>query len=238
MRHRVRPTGSPRPVQPRLSPDHGTRERVLEVATRLFAESGFKRVTVRAICQEARANVAAVNYHFRDKLGLYTEVLGQAVSVMRETTEAAARAAEGRTPVDQLRAYVRVVSERIFAQGCDSWLHQLINREMADPTTLVATLVDGGMRPRLEFLSRIVGSLLGRAADDPAVMMCVCSIHAQVVMFRPSPISDEIRARFNLPKFTPDLVADHITAFTLAGLEAYSATPARPRIVKSDAVAG
>jgi hypothetical protein len=109
---------------------------------------------------------------------------------------------------------------------------------MADPTTLVATLVDQGMRPRLESLSRIVGSLLNRPADDPAVMMCVCSIHAQVVMFRPSPISDEIRARFNLPKFTPDLVADHITAFTLAGLDAYNVTPARPRIVKSDTVAG
>ncbi|HEY6357045.1 MAG TPA: TetR family transcriptional regulator, partial [Vicinamibacterales bacterium] len=131
MTRRMRPTGSPRPVQPPLPHDHGTRERVLEVATRLFAESGFKRVTVRAICHEARANVAAVNYHFRDKLGLYTEVLGQAVSVMRDTTEAAARAAEGRPPADQLRAYVRVVSERIFAQGCDSWLHQLINREMA-----------------------------------------------------------------------------------------------------------
>lgn len=236
MRRTRRPT-LPRAV-PSAGPDLGTRERVLEVATRLFAESGYKRVTVRAICHDARANVAAVNYHFRDKLGLYTEVLGQAVTVMRETTEAATRAAEGRSPADQLRAYVRVMSERIFAHGCDSWLHQLINREMADPTPLVATLVDGGMAPRLEVLSRIVGSLLNRAADDPAVMMCVCSIHAQIVMFRPSPIAEQIRARFNLPTFTPELVADHISAFTLAGLEAFSAAPARPRIVKSDAVAG
>ena len=30
------------------------------------------------------------------------------------------------------------------------------------------------------------------------------------------------------PRFTPELVADHITAFTLAGLEAFNATPARP----------
>jgi AcrR family transcriptional regulator len=237
MMRRTRRLGTPRAVQSHV-PDLGTRERVLEVATRLFAESGFKRVTVRAICHEARANVAAVNYHFRDKLGLYTEVLGQAVAVMRETTEAAARGAEGRPATDQLRAYIRIVSERLFAHGCDSWLHQLINREMADPTPLVSTLVDGGMRPRLELLSRIVGSLLARSPDDPAVMMCVCSIHSQIVMFRPSPISDHIRARFNLPVLTPELVADHISAFTLAGLDAFNATPVRPRIVKSDAVAG
>jgi len=217
--------------------DQDTRARLLEVATRLFAESGFKRVTVRAICEHARANVAAVNYHFRDKLGLYTEVLEQAVAVMQEATEAAARAAEGRAPADQLRAYVRAVSERIFVHGCDSWLHQLINREMTDPTPLVETLVDRGIWPRFDLLSRIVGSLLNRPANDPAVMMCVCSIHSQIVMFRPSPISQQIRVRFNLPEFTPELVADHITAFTLAGLEAFDAAPARPRIVKSDAVA-
>jgi AcrR family transcriptional regulator len=211
---------------------------VLEVATRLFAESGFKRVTVRAICEEARANVAAVNYHFRDKLGLYTEVLEQAVTVMQEATEAAARAAEGRAPADQLRAYVRAVSERILAHGCDSWLHQLINREMADPTPLVQTLVDRGIWPRFDLLSRIVGSLLNRPASDSAVMMCVCSIHSQIIMFRPSPISEQIRSRFGLPKFTPEVVADHIATFTLAGLEAFNATPVRPRIVKSGAVAG
>jgi AcrR family transcriptional regulator len=217
--------------------DQGTRARVLEVATRLFAEAGFKRVTVRAICEEARANVAAVNYHFRDKIGLYTEVLEQAVTVMQEATDAAARAAEGRGPADQLRAYVRAVSERIFVHGCDSWLHQLINREMADPTPLVQTLVERGIWPRFELLSRIVGALLNRPATDSAVMMCVCSIHAQIVMFRPSPISQQIRRRFSLPEFTPELVADHITAFTLAGLEAFDAAPVRPRIVKSDAVA-
>src|SRR5579862_6715492 len=128
MMRRTRRTSTSRAVPPQV-PDLGTRDRVLEVATRLFAESGYKRVTVRAICHEAKANVAAVNYHFRDKLGLYTEVLGQAIAVMREATEAAMAAAAGRTPPEQLRAYIRVVSERILAQSCDSWLHQLINRE-------------------------------------------------------------------------------------------------------------
>jgi len=233
MTRRARKSGIVKPTAVAEGPDHGTRERLLDVATRLFAESGYKRVTVRAICHDAKANVAAVNYHFRDKLGLYTEVLNQAIAVMREATEAATRAAEGRTPPEQLRAYIRVLSERILAHGCDSWLHQLITREMSDPTVLISTLIDEGMRPRLELLSRIVASLTGRAADDAAVMMCVCSIHSQIIMFRPSPISDEIRSRFNLPQYTPDLVAEHITAFTLAGLDAFSAVPARPRIVKA-----
>jgi AcrR family transcriptional regulator len=52
-----------------------TRERLLTAAAALFAEHGFRRVTVRDICEEASANVAAVNYHFGDKQGLYREVV-------------------------------------------------------------------------------------------------------------------------------------------------------------------
>ena len=52
-----------------------TRQRLIESATRLFAERGFAKVTVREICKAARANVAAVNYHFGGKNGLYQEIV-------------------------------------------------------------------------------------------------------------------------------------------------------------------
>ncbi len=56
------------------------------MAAHLFAEHGFDNVTVRDICQQARANVAAVNYHFGGKSGLYDEVLRWAIRIMQATT--------------------------------------------------------------------------------------------------------------------------------------------------------
>ena len=55
-----------------------TRQRLLQAAAEVFAARGFRQATVREICRRAQANLAAVNYHFRDKEGLYADVLEDA----------------------------------------------------------------------------------------------------------------------------------------------------------------
>ena len=85
-----------------------TRERLIESATRLFAERGFAKVTVREICKAARANVAAVNYHFGGKNGLYQEIVQSAIRTMHGTTQEIQKAGEGRAAEEQLRIFVRI----------------------------------------------------------------------------------------------------------------------------------
>jgi AcrR family transcriptional regulator len=60
-----------------------TREKLVEAAGHVFAEHGYQATTVREIVKRSGANIAAVNYHFGDKLGLYTEVLQQSVRAAR-----------------------------------------------------------------------------------------------------------------------------------------------------------
>ena len=83
----------------------------------LFADRGFKKVTVRDICRAARANVAAVNYHFGDKLGLYREVLQRAIDRMRATNDAAREAGRARRPEEQLRRYIGIFVQRLLGRG-------------------------------------------------------------------------------------------------------------------------
>jgi len=200
--------------------DGRTRRRLLEVATRLFADRGFKHVTVRAICQEARANVAAVNYHFRDKLSLYREVLDEAMSMITALTEEAIRAGAGLPAEGRLRAYVKVHTRHVFRHGRTTVVQQLLHREFQDPTKALESLIDRVWRPRFEYLAGIVGELLNLPADDPRVTRCAISIHLQVIMIRPSPAMERMGHKVKRV-FSARAVAEHIAAFSLAGLDAY-----------------
>ncbi len=200
-----------------------TRARLLDAAIRLFAEAGFKRVTVRAICRAAHANVAAVNYHFRNKLGLYREVTEVGIAVLQETTRLATTAASSGTPEEQLRAYIDVVARRLLDEASPDWLQRFIAREMADPTPALASLIDRGLRPRLDHLARIVGQLLDLPPGDMRVFECVTSVHSQILMFRANPVTDRLRSRAKAaPRSAADIV-EHITAFSLAGIGALRA---------------
>jgi AcrR family transcriptional regulator len=200
--------------------DLETRERLLRTGERLFAERGFKRVTIREVCRGARANVAAVNYHFGNKLGLYREVVQVAIDALRATTDAAKEAADGCPAEEKLRRFVQVYVRRLLATTPDDWIHRLINREIADPTTAIDAIVDQGIRPRLDYLTEVVAELMDRELSDPRVIRSVVSLQAQSVAYLPNPLAERLGLK---PKLTPaeiDQVAHHIVEFSLAGIRA------------------
>lgn len=198
--------------------DHETRDRLLASAARLFADNGFARVTVRDICREARANVAAVNYHFDGKLGLYQSVMKAAIGTMRATTEEACRAGAGAPPEEQLRAYVRVFLTRVVASGGDSWIHQLMLREMSDPTPALDLVFDEVIRPRLTYLGGVVARIMACPHDDPRVFLCVFSINAQCVTMLHYRAAARLHPAFATTPAGIDAMVTHITEFSLAGL--------------------
>ena len=200
--------------------DLETRERLLRTAARLFADRGFKRVTVRDICRTARANVAAVNYHFGDKMGLYREVLQLAADALRSTTEAAKEGAAGCQADEKLRRFVQVHLRRILGLERDDWIHRLINREIADPTPALDTLVDHGLRPRFEYLSTIVAAIRGCPLEDPRVMRSVISVQTQTVAYLPNAIGARMGLKAKLTAAEIDEIARHIAEFSLGGIRA------------------
>ena len=87
-----------------------TKERILDVAERLFADRGFAATSTRDITGEAGVNLAAVNYHFGSKEALLESVLERRfrpinenrIALLDELERAAGR--EGPDVEDILRA--------------------------------------------------------------------------------------------------------------------------------------
>jgi AcrR family transcriptional regulator len=200
--------------------DLETRERLLTTAERLFSDRGFRKVTVREICRAARANVAAVNYHFGDKLGLYREVLQSAITAMRDTSDAAREAGAGQPAEEQLRRYIAIFVHRLLDSGAHSSVHRLINREISDPTPALDALVEQGVRPRIEYLSSLIGEIIGCDPSEERVLRCVVSIQAQSIAYLPNPIATRLGMTFTRTPEHIDEVAKHIADFSLAGVRA------------------
>jgi AcrR family transcriptional regulator len=193
-----------------------TRERLLEAAGEVFAERGYRDGTIQEICRRAGANIAAVNYHFRDKQSLYAEVFryahSRAAGRPRGFVE---QAAEG-PPEQRLRAYVKGFLERILGQGRPSWHSVLISREIAQPSGALNQIYQEEIRPRHQYLEKLIREIAGPELPRASVRLCVFSIVGQCLFYRNA--SPVLSALYPKERLEADRLADHITGFTLGAL--------------------
>ena len=67
-----------------MSQAHDTKSILLDVAERLFADRGIDAVSVRDLTEEAKVNLAAVNYHFGSKEDLIFAVLERRITPLNK----------------------------------------------------------------------------------------------------------------------------------------------------------
>lgn len=201
--------------------DQETRQRLLETAMKLFAEHGFTHVTIRDICEEANANLAAVNYYFRDKLGLYTEIVNLAADFMHRSKMAALEAGEGQSPDERLRRYIRVFLHGILDPKEECWMEKLIGREMIEPTPAFDLIVEKGIKPSSALLIGMVADILGSSPGDWRAVQCALSVQAQCVFYGLSRnVTNRMAPGFVYTSEIIDGLAHHIAEFSLAGIRA------------------
>ena len=199
-----------------------TRLRLLEAAAQEFAANGFHHATIRDICKRADANVAAVNYHFGDKEGLYAATLKFWINVALDQYPPLMGVPDDAPAVDRLRGFVRGAMNRMLAPGAAGWHGQLMAREMVEPTACLDALIADTIRPMTLVLHGIVRDLVGPAVSEEDVRRCAMSVIGQCCFYRHA---REVVTRMTGPDVYTEAgleaVADHITRFTLAGLRCY-----------------
>jgi len=210
-------------------PHDATEARILETAGHVFAETGFQAAKVRDICARAGVNLAAVNYHFGDKLGLYNEVLRYAACAAGDAANFDP-VLPGRTPESKLRAFAFGLLQHMYGEDRPAWPVRLMTHELAQPTPAFDAVVDQIIRPRHEALRVLVAGVIGRPADDRQTRFCAQSIIGQLIIYAHG--REVLKRLWPDLRFTPEVldeIADHITAFSVAALKSFARRNAAPK---------
>jgi len=198
-----------------------TRLHLLEAACEVFAARGFREGTIAEICSKAKANAAAANYHFGSKEGLYVESWRHAFNRSLKAYPPDGGVASGAPVEERLRGRVRSIMERIIDP--ESHDFDMVHKEIANPTGLLAGVMQESMEPIFQGLGSVVRELLGEHCTAESVRLCLMSIRAQCF----GPLLRERRRKTAsgslLPVSDPiqedvEVLANHVTRFSLAGI--------------------
>ena len=195
---------------------HATPDRIMDVAGELFAKNGFRQTSVRDICAHANVNLAAVNYHFRDKEGLYEAILMRSLDKCVNCYPIVE--ADG-PPNERLATFVRMFLLRILGSGQPGWHGKLMAAEMASPTGALHKLVEQAARPTHNVLLGIVRDLMHTTSNTPQVEAVALSIMGQCLFYKHArPVIELLGIPVPATESEIESLAQHITHFSLEGI--------------------
>ena len=198
-----------------------TRKSLLAAASEVFAEKGYRDATIAEICERAKANVAAVNYHFGDKETLYIEAWRHSFSESLKVHPPDGGVSEDARPEERLRGQVEALLRRIADENNKEFL--IVHRELANPTGLLEEVTRKDLRPLREKMETLVRELLGPRASDMQVRFCAIGIVSQCIT--PMLVRRMERGRQDGKDDSPGIddiesYANHVVKFSLAGIRA------------------
>lgn len=196
-----------------------SRDDILSVATRLFADQGYEGTGVREICAAANANVAAINYHFGGKGALYHEVVKRAYEASRAISMPSLSDHSGAAE-DALAAWISWYVDPGPDVGNDP-ARRLLLKEAANPTAELNDVVRSVLHPVYCGLEEIVIALLPAKVDPRTLKIHCLSILGQCLIHR---VCREMIDRLPVtPPLGPEdagAISSVVTANSLAALSA------------------
>ena len=194
--------------------DQQTKQRILSTAAELFADKGFKKTTVREICQAARANTAAIHYHFGDKGGLYEAALAYALEIQPLVTYP-----ENSSGSEKLKLWIDHTIGNCLGQP-PALMSRLMTLEMKEPTPYFPVLIETMIAPKMEDLQQSIAEIVELPIPEDRVMMFAVSIVSQILIFDHSkPVLGLMMPEFDYGPDSLKCLSEHVLNVSLGMLK-------------------
>ena len=200
-----------------------TKERIIDAAGDIFGKQGFKAATVRNIARAADANIASINYHFRDKKGLYGAVLEDIFSKGVQKFPSTCEAQKNCSPDIRLQTFIHSMFYR-FLTG-EGWRGisgkgRLIAREFSNPNPAFEDILETYIKPQKKILVAIISDFSNGDVGMDKILPCAISIIAQCVYYAFAAPMIQRMAEESMPTTENiDRLADHVFKFSLGGIQ-------------------
>lgn len=194
-----------------------TKSKILDAAGRLIAQDGFAKTTNKAIAKLAEVDLAAINYHFDGRDGLYRAVLAEAHTHYVDEQELLALLNSAKTPTEKLEAFYQALVSKLVET--DVWHSKVFIRELFSPTTHLYEFMQNDGARKFLLVKKIISQVSGIDENHPALLSCVLSTVAPCMLLilvdanGPSPLK-------SVSKVEPTLLVKHLMTFSVAGLHA------------------
>jgi len=196
------------------------RQRLLVTASCIFAEKGYQETTIAEICEQAKTNIASVNYHFGDKENLYLEAWRYAFKQDLKAHPSDGGVDQDTSPEQRLKGRIQSLIARIADPNSNFFA--IVHKEMAHQTSLLEKIMEQEINPERKAMNTLIRELLGDNASEKQVQFCHASIIGQcfhLLKVKHIKLNEETR-RYVLDMKDAEAFAEHVVSFSLAGIEA------------------
>ena len=196
------------------------RNRLLDVAERLFCENGYEGVSVRELTAAAGCNLAAINYYFGGKEKLYTEMFRRQFTAMIEGHLETFRqvAADPDATLESLfRAIIKPAIHRISEGEQGGKVMKLLIREIMNKR-IEAESMCKDMKDK--FFDELGKAILRFVPELPQEQVLMVSFSIDGVVLHPFLFMDFYDIM--MPDFEVDELVEHMVRFVSAAIRGYA----------------
>lgn len=147
-----------------------TRAHIIECAGRLIAGRGFAQTTSKSICQAAQVNMAAVNYHFGSRDGLYIAVMQEVHDHLMSLEAITDLYNSGQSSEDKIIAFVEMYIDNLLKQS--NWYIEVWTRELLVPSPLFLEIFNSNL-PKFKIAQLLFAQYLELPITDMRVYSCM-----------------------------------------------------------------
>ena len=150
-----------------------TRARIIETAGQLMAENGFAQTTSKRICETANINMAAINYHFGSREGLYLAVLEDMHNRIIDREFLDNLAGEAIPAREKMQRIVAALMAGLAAP--QQWHVRAWAREIVAPSVYFQEVMRRVVAANFRIIKGIISDMTGIPQDAPELECCLVS---------------------------------------------------------------